>query len=463
MQNPKIPTTLLLLSLLSSLLLLSGASAPIRADFTIGDGKSVFADPEWQKRFLGSYGFLSGVEPEIANTELELLREIIELMKANPQAAMTRLRAEVGANSSAAIDFILANLEFQTGELDAAIGHYESALEKFPDFRRAHKNLGLLRVQRGEFPKALEHLSRAVELGDRDGRNFGLMGYCYVQVGNYLAAEQAYRSAILQEPDTRDWKDGLARSLLAMEKYREAASLFGSLIDENPEDTTAWLLQANAWIGLEEHEKAAVNLEAVRALGKADANHLVLLGDIYMNEGATGLARDAYLAAIQLDSDGKHFRAAVGAADLLIRASALDEAAAVLDSIDTRYRKNLVGDQKLEVLTLQAKLARAQGRESEAAKLLESIVAEDGTRGDALLELAAYHRSQGDNERALLYIERAERLSSHRYAALLERAQLMVATRDYASAAESLREALSIKNEPRVARFLARVEQAAGS
>ena len=46
------------------------------------------------------------------------------------------------------------------------------------------------------------------------------MGYCYINLENYLAAEQAYRNAILQQPDTRDWKLGLARSLLAMEQYR---------------------------------------------------------------------------------------------------------------------------------------------------------------------------------------------------------------------------------------------------
>ena len=44
--------------------------------------------------------------------------------------------------------------------------------------------------------------------------------------------------------------------------------------------------------------------------------------------------------------------------------------------------------------------------------------------------------------------------------ALVEHAQFKVASRDYEEAASLLRQALRIKREPRVERFLARVEQA---
>ena len=154
----------------------------------------------------------NGAEPEIHRDELELLREVIDLMKANPRAAATMLSQKVTPDSSAALDFILANLYFQNGDLEHAAKSYRSALAKFPDFRRAHKNFGLLLVQRGDFQGGLEHLSRAVELGDRSGRSYGLMGYCYINLDKYVAAESAYRNAILQEPDVRDWKLGLGGS-----------------------------------------------------------------------------------------------------------------------------------------------------------------------------------------------------------------------------------------------------------
>ena len=422
-------------------------------------GESIVADPEWQKRFLGSYGFLSGAEPKVAQAEIETLREVIELMRVNPEAAAKILTAKVGPDSSAALDFILANLNFQNGQHDLALAQYQSALAKFPDFRRAHKNLGLLLVQKGRYTEARGHLSKAVELGDRDGRNYGLLGYCYVNEENHLAAEEAYRNAILQEPETRDWKLGLARSLLAMEKHKEAVALFASLIDANPDDTSAWMLQANAYLGLDRPLDAAVNLEAVRMMGKGQTRSLVLLGDIYMNQGMTEMAKSAYLEVIQTDGDGTRFETAYRAADLLVRTRAWKDAQEVLDGITARYRE-LPTEDELRVLTLEAKVARATGREKEAAKLLESIVERDGTRGEALLELATYYRDQGDREHALLLIERAERLEDFEYRALLEHAQFMVGEKDYVRAAELLRQALLIKSEPRVQTFLARVEQA---
>ena len=132
---------------LSILLLGIVAASVASAQYQPWDGASVIDDPEWRTRFLGGYGFLSGVEPDIRADELAILREVIDVMRVNPQAAEATLGQQVGPDSSASLDFVLANLEFQNGKLDAAIGHYRSALEKFPDFRRAHKNLGLLLVR----------------------------------------------------------------------------------------------------------------------------------------------------------------------------------------------------------------------------------------------------------------------------------------------------------------------------
>lgn len=442
------------------LLLIGAPSLAWAADTPPWSGDSVLQDPQWRKHFLGSYGFLSGVEPQVNATELQLLTEILDLMQKDPKAAEARLGKEVGPDSSASLDFVLANLEFQNGESDAAKKHYEGAIGKFPDFRRAHKNLGLLLVQEGDFAEAAGHLAKAVELGDRDGRNYGLLGFCYLNLERYLPAEQAYRSAVLQEPETKEWQLGLARSLLAMKKFEDAVALFGSLIEADPENTTYWRLQANAYIGMDQPQAAAVDLEAVRVLGKAETSSLVLLGDIYMKSGMPDLAKSAYLEAIDRDQKGASFETAYRAADLLVRTRSYAQAKEILGSIERRYR-DLSQDHRLDLLTLEAKVARAQGRGREAARMLEKVVDQDGTRGDALLELASCYKEKGNREKAIFLVERAENLAPFEYRALLEHAQLTVAARDYAKAAELLRRALQIKNEPRVESFLARVEDAA--
>ena len=47
--------------------LLVGPATTATAQRKPWSGSSIVRDPEWQARFLGSYGFLSGAEPESRN------------------------------------------------------------------------------------------------------------------------------------------------------------------------------------------------------------------------------------------------------------------------------------------------------------------------------------------------------------------------------------------------------------
>ena len=141
---------------------------------------------------------------------------------------------------------------------------------KHPDFRRAYKNLGLVQVQKGDFDNAIKTISKAMELGEVDGRSYGLLGYGYLTQEKYYPAEAAYRQAILMQPEVTDWKVGLARCLLETERYADAIALFDTLLLESPGNADYWLLQGNAYLGKGESLAAAKNLEVVRRMGAAD-------------------------------------------------------------------------------------------------------------------------------------------------------------------------------------------------
>ena len=53
-----------------------------------------------------------------------------------------------------------------------------------------------------------------------------------------------------------------ARALLAMQKNKDAIALFHTVIQEAPKDPTPWLLQANAYLGDDQPDAAAVALGA---------------------------------------------------------------------------------------------------------------------------------------------------------------------------------------------------------
>ena len=124
------------------------ASAGLNSNLALDVSIPRSNDPEWRKRFLGSYGFLSGAEPEIKPHRAGVAARGDRLDEGESPRGRDHARAaQVGADSSAALDFVLANSTSRTAIRPRRFSTTRTRCEKFPDFRRAHKNLGLLRVQ----------------------------------------------------------------------------------------------------------------------------------------------------------------------------------------------------------------------------------------------------------------------------------------------------------------------------
>ena len=419
-------------------------------------------DPVFIKEFLGSYGFLAGYEPKISEEEKEALRGLVDLIKASPKAAIQQLEPQIKSSTSAAFDFILANLYFQEGNLAKAETYYRSAITKHPDFRRAYKNLGLVLVQDGNFEAAIPIISQAMELGEIDGRSYGLLGYAYLTAGRYYPAEAAYRQAILMQPDTADWKVGLARCLLETERYSDAIALFDTLLKDDPNNADFWLLQSNALIGNDQSLDAAQNLEVVRRMGKAELPTLTLLGDIYMNNESPDLALNAYLAAAgkAAPSDAK---ALLRAASILTRSANYTQAKDMISGIRQKVGSGLEPAQDLELLTLSAKIARYEGDTDTAIEMLAQIVERDALNGEALIELANNFADLGKLPEAFNRFEQAAKIEGFDRPALIAHAQVLVRNGQYEKAVPLLNRALKIEHDGNLEDFLARVERAAKS
>jgi tetratricopeptide (TPR) repeat protein len=420
----------------------------------------LWSDPTFVSEFLGSYGFLAGAEPRISDEEKEALRNLIDLIKASPKAAIQALEPQITQTSSAAFDFILANLYFQDGNLAKAEQYYGNAVVKHPDFRRAYKNLGLVQVQGGDFNKAIKTISKAMELGEVDGRSYGLLGYGYLTQEKYYPAEAAYRQAILMQPEVTDWKVGLARCLLETQRYADAIALFDTLLIEEPNNADYWLLQGNAYLGKGESLNAAKNLEVVRRMGAADLGTLTLLGDIYMNNNSADLALEAYLAAAD-QATAVDSQALLRAAELLTRSGNYEQSKTIIARI--REKIQLAEGDDLKLLTVEAKIARAEGNDEAAVELLTKIVERDALNGEALIELANFYADTGDMAKAITRFQQAEKIEAHERDALVAHAQARVRNGDYKEALPLLRRALQLKSDSNLEDYAQRVEKAARS
>src|SRR6185295_15577092 len=220
-----------------------------------------------KKAFLGTYGIHPDVEPPIGPEDRKVLEQVYPFLGTDPAAAERMLLEARTPQSSANFDFILGNIAFQDDRTEEAEAHYREAVQRFPSFRRAWRNLGLIQARAERYDDAIASFSKMLELGGSDSISLGLLGTAYMAKEDFLAAETAFRQALLLEPTNASWRIGLARSVVKQEKYEEAAALLAVLIEKEPERSEFWFLQANAFLGMKQPMRAAQNLEMVSLLG----------------------------------------------------------------------------------------------------------------------------------------------------------------------------------------------------
>jgi len=439
------------------------ATGAIAQSFPLSE--NLWNNPDFVDRFVGSYGIRTEVEPKISEAEGELFQELVQLIQNNQTpAAITQLQTFISTNTteetqpSPALFFTLANMQLQENRLPAAIANYRKAIEEFPNFLRAYKNLGLALIQNRDFEEATAVIVKSIELGESNGDTFGLLGYCYLNRGQYGPALEAYRQATLLNPENREWFVGKAEALMRTENYREAIATFEYLIELDPAKEAYYTSMANAYIALGEPLQAARVLEVIYRTGNPGIPVLNLLGDIYLNNLMPSLAIRPYLSAFDAEGSVSSPRI-VRTAKALMQRAFYPAAETFIDRAESYLvDRDALEDARSDFLNLRAELALGQGQSAEAAQILEEVIELEPTNGNALLLLGNYYFRNGDYEEAEYFYERASTIDGVAVDALIQSARLNVQEKDYLTAIERLRDAQALEYQRNVQDYLEAVE-----
>ncbi len=435
----------------------------------------VFKDPEFQKRFMGSYGFLPDVEPSIDTNDEEeraYFLSIKELLAADNMAALkAKLQQDINPElSNPALIFMLANIWFQEDNNAEAEKWYQLAIKRFPSYLRAHKNLGLVYFRLGDNTKAIESLSEAVRLGDHSAQTVGLLGACHMGNENWLAAESALRQAVVLEPEKKQWKNSLLKVFFESGQYEAALGMVEPQLRENPNDDKLWAMKARALMELGRQEDATVAFETLHHMGKATPQILEILGAIYMDQEKPNAALKAYTAAAK-GSQKLKGSSVLRTANLLFGYQYVDQAKRYVSQLRPRV-KELTPAEQLELKTLEAKIARLEGNVSRAMTTLEEIILKDHLNGDARIELAQLYENlarEAEEEtkkaehyaRAQLYFDQALQIPDSEALAALRYGQMLVRKSDYIKAVPLLQRSYRLRPKDEVDQYVKRVERAA--
>jgi tetratricopeptide (TPR) repeat protein len=439
-----------------ALALCAGARADDKDDIA-----RIWNDPGFQKQFIGAYGINADVEPRVSPDEVKILEKIRPLMADKlPQAEAALVKA-MKPDCSAILDYTLGSIDFQQEKMADALACYRRAVDKFPSFRRAWRNVGLIHARNGAYDDAIHAFTRMIELGGGDSYSYGLLGFAYASKQDYQAAEAAYRNALLLQPDNTEWRLGLTRCVFKQDKFEDAAALLDVLIERFPDKTDFWLLQAQTYLGMKQPLRAAEDLEALVLLDKASADTLQTLGDIYVTENLPDLASRAYLRMIDADAKQPVSRP-MRAAEMLAARGALSQAHRVTAHVHDMFDTTMNDAERRKLLKLDARLSMAEGADSDdTANVLEEIVKLDPLDGEALMLLGQHYARHNAPDRAIFDYERAESIEAFEANARIRHAQLLVSLGRYGDAIPLLRRAQELKPREDVARYLEQVERIA--
>ena len=417
---------------------------------------SIWRTPAFRRRFAESFAAETPVEPPLDGRDLAVMTDAMDLMAANRiDEALTLLGKNRSARASAALDFMAGNLLYVEGRLDEAADALEFAVGKFPNFRRAWMRLGDLEARRGNDALAVAALGKACELGACDPFTMGLFAISQARLGNLIAAETAYRRAILLDPTTFQWRLGLADTLGAQGRHAEAIAMFERLVADRPDEAAIWRRLGQARLQAGRPDEAAQDFEVVRVLGLREPSVERELADIYLERGLATLAVERQLAATGMDGDagpalqaGRRLATAgeIAAVESMLAALRGEEA-----SFDDEVRA--------EFGRLESLLAARRGEDADQLAALEALVDLDPLDGEAIIQLGRYHARQPDGlERAEFWFERAEGLPAFEVDAKIRHAEALVAAGRYPQAISLLKQAQSLRPDDDVKAYLDEIE-----
>jgi tetratricopeptide (TPR) repeat protein len=351
----------------------------------------------------------------------------------------------VATSSWEALKYLaMARTAWWAGQFDEAIGLFELALEKDPQFASAKRMLALVLIQfKGEKERGQQLLREA--LAEAEG--LPEHEYLMIRAANKQFVDEDPEAALAEYelirelyPDSVPAHNNSGHILLALGRTREALPMFERAAELDV--TTTPPLISLYFVHLDYFRDAAKATGAARRLverAPQTVSFRVMLAWSLAAEGVLDEALELTRAAV--DEDPHHAYGLPNLAHLLYASGADDEAVIHYRTIYYLIvHGKLQGDRLAAARDLVVALVSA-GASDEALQLAEgeaSIILEhmEGARSDAErhLELSQLRAVMGSDTRAREHVERAKRLGVNEPGSILAMAQAHALLGDYESA-----------------------------
>lgn len=150
---------------------------------------------------------------------------------------------------------------------DEALDAYDRAAAVAPNDPTGPRVGGLRAARWGEADLAAERLTEALRRDPRDAATWHAWGVVELKRGNPVAAQKAYESGLIADPNSAENHLGLATVALQQRAYGVALHHYDELVRLRPSSANAGLGRSWALIMLGRTAQARVELARAKALG----------------------------------------------------------------------------------------------------------------------------------------------------------------------------------------------------
>ncbi len=211
--------------------------------------------------------------------------EALDKIEKNPEIAEEELK-EMSSEGKAAAFFRLGNIYYERGEYGRASEFYSKAVEINPLFFAARKNLGFVAALMGDEKLAEEELRVALALsGGSDAKI--LLWFCdrRSEKGDYSSALEFCNRAILYSPGNFSALRAKAWLLFKSGLYGECSALCASLLEDCGDSFDLWRVKISADLLSENFRGAEAACETLRILSMDNSSTNLILAKLLYDRG----------------------------------------------------------------------------------------------------------------------------------------------------------------------------------
>lgn len=403
-------------------------------------GRMAEQEQNWRKAF-GNYSKAVELDPELLDARIHLGRFYVlggELDKAEEEASAVLARE---AGNAGALT-LKASIHYKNGKIEEAAEILRGVLAVAPGDEPAAVLLAGILGKQDKADESLKVLESASAANPESAvLRLNLAGR-YIDRSEDDKAEAILAGLINDYPEVLNYRVMLASYYVRKNLDEKAESVLRKTIADAPDDIQRYLLLVNFYKDRKGIEPALAELEVMRK-AKPELPDLVFLqAALYVESDQAGKAEDLYRGLIgKFGVEPEGLRARTSIATLRANEGKNDEAVKLLDEV---LAENA---QDKDALMLKGRLQLRGKQFTEAITTFRSLLKDQPDSAEVMMLLASAHQGNGEPALASELLSRAVQAEPANVKAKLALAQSLAASGDYDNALLQTDAALKIEPE----------------